>query len=135
MQYKILIQAPGVLCRYKMNVVFITSMLLAPPPLIPDGKQQHQQKALLGFSIVQFLRNLIRRNIRHFPPSDMTAVTPLNKFRRSVRSSQFLCYVLYALLVRHMENPCKHNYLVRTSQRTQHKAKQTTMCKWGRLSG
>jgi hypothetical protein len=35
--------------------------------LIPGRKRQYQQNALLGFSIVLFLRNLVKQNRSHFP--------------------------------------------------------------------
>ena len=52
--------------------------------------RNNKKHALLGFSIVRFLRPLLRKKSSYVPPTDKTELTPLNKVRRLVRSSQLL---------------------------------------------
>jgi hypothetical protein len=90
-----LIKAHGVLCevRYEGNVdllVFRANyhlyLLHCYNSLILDFATI-KNHALLAFSIVRFLQVLLRQKKSRSPP-DTTAFTPLNKFRRSVRSLQ-----------------------------------------------
>jgi hypothetical protein len=69
------------------KVFWHSHLLLFHNFVIPYRKQQYQQNDLLGFSILLFLRNLIRQTHHHFPLQIWPQLRPYNNVSQFKRRS------------------------------------------------